>query len=112
MLFDYLVAILAQKIDLVSLLEIGKIEKFSKIQILAIFSNFKETYKSECLSYDCDQVVKKHLNYSNNSYGRARSCTRAARQNGKLKKIGFSNIFVMQLGGSAVSGRATARAPT
>ena len=44
-----------------------KIEKFSKIQIGSIFSNFKETYKSEFLSYDCDQVVKKHLNYSNNS---------------------------------------------
>ena len=47
-----------------------KISYFAFLTIFSIFpffSNFKETYKNEFLSYDCNQVVKKHLNYSNNS---------------------------------------------
>ena len=60
MFFDYLVAIAAQKIAVVSLKKIGFLKKNSNFQM---FSNFKETYNSEFLSYYCNQVVKKHLNY-------------------------------------------------
>ena len=66
MLFDYLVGIIAQKLAFVNLLKFEK--KLKKLDFLnffnfSIFSNFKETYKSDFLSYDCNQVVKKHLNY-------------------------------------------------
>ena len=62
--------------------------KFLKkfIFIFCHFSNFfkfKETYKIEFLSYGCNQVVKKYLNYSNTSFikiiwTRARLRTRCA----------------------------------
>ena len=78
MLFDYLVAIVAQKLKNLDNfkdnvignifeknLDFWKIFKF--FSFFKFFSNFKETYKSEFLSYDCNQVVKKYLNYSNNS---------------------------------------------
>ena len=40
----------------------------------------------------------------------ARAVARAALQNEILKKNGFSIIFVIQVGGGAIFGRATARA--
>ena len=94
MFFDHLVAIAAQK-----------------VKNPDNFKNFKETYKSEFLSYDCNQVVQKYLNYQNNSLVKIIWAARAACQNGRLKKSGFSNMFVIQVGGDAISRRATARAP-
>ena len=44
-------------------------------------------------------------------YMGVRAVARAARQKRRLKKTRFSYIFAIQMGGGAVSGRATARAP-
>ena len=49
-----------------------KNQKWKKLKIwifekFEFYSNFKETYKSEFLSYDCNQEIKKYLKDSNNS---------------------------------------------
>eukprot|EP00493_Phyllostaurus_siculus_P015730 UN15973 len=78
MLFDYLVAIVAQKLKNLDNFKdnvIGNIfEKiwiFEKISKFFHFSNFSQISRRLTrvyfLSYDCNQVVKKYLNYSNNS---------------------------------------------